>query len=211
MPILVDANRIEQGILNEYIKILKRPFEKAAQESGLFTKRIIKEELLNSPEYYAMIPGGSLYHEIGNPTIESDLNKIIDVIVNSVEIRFVGPMVSNGQIKAIFEIHAIRSDYSDILGLQESSFFTEKGRLLRWLDWILLRGDEEIIIGYMFVGGHEDRSRTNYGIMVPGFGASWGIEQYGGVAGDNWITRATDRLIPELIQTIELTFKRELG
>lgn len=208
MSVTINISQVASDLLRELIKVMGPLFIDAGKNSTQFVRDIIREELYNSPEYYAMIPGGELYHEIGNPEIESDLAKIIGTLIQNIEVIVKPPSLINNTIEASYEIRAIRSDFADILDLKESSFFTEKGRLLRWLSWMLLEGDNEIITGFMFIGGHEERSRTNYGIMVPGFGASWGIHQYGGVANDNWLTRASERILPELVREIENNFRK---
>jgi len=80
------------------------------------------------------------------------------------------------------------SDFSNLLGLASGYVTTEKGENLHWLDWLLMRGDSVILVGYQYeptlgVG------RSGGGIMVKS-GFFRVPPQYSGNPQNNFITRA---------------------
>lgn len=79
-------------------------------------------------------------------------------------------------------------DFNNLLGLSSGYITTEKGEDLHWLDWLLMRGDSVIIVGYEYeptlgIG------RSGGGIMIKP-GVFRVPPQYSGNPQDNFITRA---------------------
>ena len=216
MPIIVeDANSIKQKILGELREILSSKFVTAAELAEKKIKILVRDALRNAPEYLDMLPGGSLYGEIGNPNIEVDLEIIINLLVTHITLDAQLDYVSvDGQrLNASFLLNLIRDDFADILSLQAADFVTEKGSTLPWLRWLLLDGvGTRLIIGYEYLDyapkGHT--SRTNEGVMIHAKDSFWALPEHGGVRQDNWITRAMDSAKTVILDTIEREFINQL-
>lgn len=79
-------------------------------------------------------------------------------------------------------------DFGNLLGLSSGYVSTEKGEDLHWLDWLLMRGDSVVIVGYEYeptlgIG------RSGGGIMVKS-GSFRVPPQFSGNPQNNFITRA---------------------
>ena len=119
-------------------------------------------------------------------------------------------------IKGGFKIQMVRSNYAEVLRMAEAKQLATSKRaksnqtLMRWLDWLLLRGDKKIIIGYesLWRPGISG-SRTGLAIMFKSKGArSWNVPvQFSGTKENNFVTE----VLKEMEKDIILIFKRALG
>lgn len=212
--ILENIDQIEINILREIQQHLAPLFLLASIQAEKDIKILMRAALVSSPEYYALIPGGSLYGEVGNPNIEADLLTIIDLLIEHITLDSVlNPLeIKSKQISGQFVLNLIRDDFSDILGLSEASFLTEKGRLLPWLSWLLLEGGgHDLIIGWEYLEGNFKTSRTNEGIMIKEKGGGWRLSQYAGTQKDNWITRSMDKIKDIVESAVEAEFRKHLN
>lgn len=209
--IQVDEVEIKNGILSELIAHLFPLFQRASANSLIPVKRIIRDEIVSSNEYQQMLPGSRFYHELGIPDIEHRLNKVIDTILDSIEVKVVPPYLAGDNIYGTYSISILKRDFSDVLALSEAKFeYVSKrypmGHTLDWLSWILLSGSNNIILDFHFapVTGKE-QSRTGMGLMFKG--GSWGVQPFlGGTLADNFLTRAANRISYEVIKTLEKEF-----
>lgn len=209
---LENIGQLQQEILRELQNHIDPLFQSVSAKAELQVKKLVKNALTTAPEYYAMLPGGSLYSEIGNPNIEKDLGVIIDLLINKIELdsAFAPILSSSNTLSGSFELNLIDDNFGDILALNEASFTTEKGSVLPYLRWMLLDGvGAKLIINYKYLPytpkGHV--SRTHGGIMVHSKGF-WSLPAFAGTKGDNWITRSMDRIRDVVEITIENEFKK---
>jgi hypothetical protein len=78
-------------------------------------------------------------------------------------------------------------DFSNVLSLPQGHTIYEGGDL-HWLEWMLMRGDETIIVGYEY-NPRTGLGRTGLGNMIKG--RTFRVPpQYSGTADNNFITRA---------------------
>ncbi|MDA9779048.1 hypothetical protein N9D38_11445 [Rubripirellula sp.] len=87
------------------------------------------------------------------------------------------------------EFSFVRSDFSDLLSLSSSSFMTEKGKDIPWLNWLLTQGDRVVVADYRYIPA--DNGRSGYGIMIGG--KSFRVPpQFSGTPENNFVNRLFD-------------------
>lgn len=164
---------------------------------------IIIQSIVSQPEYDSLI-SGSLRSEFGIPDASSRISDILNTIRSGAGVVKKGPSVVGSRISGSIKFQMIRSDFQDLLSLGSSTFTTEKGSELKWLQWLLLEGDSVIISDNRFVSGPSKYSRTGSGIMQESSGAFWRVPpEFAGNIKNNWITRAIDDASSEINRAIE--------
>ena len=88
--------------------------------------------------------------------------------------------------------------YNDFSSFRDSlSYITDKGSNIEWFHWLTSLGDSVIVREFEVESGRSDQSRTGSKIMVKGGG--WRVPPlHSGKEGNNFITRATNQILPEL-------------
>lgn len=207
------ATFIKANINKEIVDKLNPLFIRAGNSAISKIQTAVFNALTSAPEYQALLPGGSLYNQIGNPDIESDLLTIINEILKHITIDSVFRAITANRNYLVghYSINIVRADFKDILAMPEATFMTEKGSLLKWLEWILLEGNNDIIIGFTYIDIFSPRSRTGKGLMVHSNNENWSVPEYQGTINSNWITIAMNTIEPILLQSIEDTFRNILN
>ena len=151
-------------------------------------KGLLSDAIKGQPEYSNIIYG-ELRYEFGLLSAFARLDAILNAIIQSVTVEIKNLKVRGSGFTGGLTINAVRSGYADILSLPESSFLTEKGVQLDWLEWLLLEGDSIIIGDYHFRRVNSPRSRTGGGLMIKG--GTWSVpSEFSGTIKNNFITRA---------------------
>lgn len=194
---LVENNStISKDILTALLPDVQAYFNSKIQEVQNIIPDIVVNSIMSEPEYSSIL-SGTLLHEFGLPDPSGRLTEIINAIKNSKNIQSRPPRISGGSIKGSFKFSMIKQDFSDLLSLGGASFVTEKGSVLNWLNWLLLEGDSVIITDYSYSVDGPGKSRTGLGVMVSG--GSWRVPpEFAGNIRNNWITRAIDKVMPEV-------------
>lgn len=235
---------IKLGELNDQ-EIIKGLNEEIAYAYDLEFDRLVKkikprlESLIrsniegvikNSFEYLALMPGGKLYGQIGNPKINSDVDTIIDFIKNYVNVEMIFNVEQGARVDIIGNLAiTILPDYATLISHHAAKFTTEKGQVLPWLRWLLLEGETNIVIGYYYVENTDRRksissfSRTGTGIMrkrgepksfkrhwsQPYSPKNWSVPpEFAGTENDNWFTRAFKGIEVEVALIVEREFNK---
>lgn len=156
------------------------------------------------PEIQALL-SRSLIGEIGT-TISSVtiVDSIIRTVCNSTSIKFV--KYNKNLTGGGFEINIQPLDFSNLLSLPEGHTIYKDGDL-HWLQWLLLRGDEIIVIGYEY-NPKTGIGRTKLGNMIKGKGFRI-PPQYSGTSNNNFITRSL--IGPDQEKDITKIFESILG
>lgn len=202
---------LKRELLRAVIEALQNTFERAINDAVRKIGDVVYTALTTAPEYNAMLPGGELYGEIGNPDIEKDLNIIINTLINNIGLdATIKPLTENGnEISGYLELDLLGGGYDKILSLREAWFITEKGVPLPWLDWMLLGRNTVMIRGWHFVDTAHDTSRTGFGWMK--WGGDFTLSNYAGTEDDNWITRSLTTIQDTLEKSIESEFSKTFG
>lgn len=186
---LTESNKaIERKILKAIADEANRRVIKNANSVEKDIRNFIPQWIMEQPEIQSLlgqgIPG-SLASQFGLRPGDSGraIDSIIDAVVNSVrtKVQKFSPDLRGG---VDFEIQPI--DFSNLLVLPEG-YVPYKDGSLHWLDWLLVRGDDVIVIGYEYVPSGDGRSGG--GTMKEG--TFWRVPpQYSGTTRNNFITRA---------------------
>lgn len=152
---------------------------------------VIRLALASSPEI-ASLQNGVLRAEFG---LDSDpTTQLIEEILSTLEFR---PLYAQKNRGGGIEILMQPSDYSNILG---KSFAQQAidGGTLPWLSWLLTLGDSIIITGFGVEFGSFKTSRTGEARMSSKMAPYKVNSAFSGTLNDNFITRAIDRVYPQI-------------
>lgn len=170
-------------------------------------EQIMRPRITLSPEWISL-QSGQLRADLGianpDPVLNQLLNDILDGIRVSVKKVHSGPSGLQGGL----EIHFLPVGHGELLNKPYAKFLTRKGYEIRWLDWLLTRGDAILVADYIvktnLTTGQKSRSRTRVAVMVRGSG--YRIPAYfSGTLSDNFLIRSFDdaKLRDELEDVIQ--------
>jgi hypothetical protein len=151
-------------------------------------KLLIPSWISNQPEISSLSSSDpqSLVGQFGI-TIDpsSIINSIISAVVNSCSVSIVpyDSKLKNGGI----EINIQPDNFANLIGLPQGHS-TYLGGDLHWLDWLLNRGDEIIVVGYQY-NPQTGLGRSKLGNMKSG-GSFRVPPQFSGTQDNNFITRS---------------------
>lgn len=159
-------------------------------------KNIVLENIRRQPEY-SSLKFGELRGMFGIANVAD-----VDVILSELEdmkIKIKKPSAGAQGIDARIEINMVRDGFAELLSSPAASFVSEKGYPVDWLEWLLLRGNDSVVVGYRYSPQVSPYSRTGQGIMVKGNSAIFRVPpEYAGTVDNNWITRGIDDAMPEI-------------
>jgi len=181
-----------------------------SQKSGEIIKRVqplIPGWVRSQPEMLSLLSSSSS-SLVGQFGIYKDTIQIVNLIANSiarattVKITRYNNSLKNGGI----ELNIQPKDFLNLLSLPEGHTFYEDGDL-HWLDWLLTRGDQIIVVGYEY-NPQTGLGRSKLGNMQEG--TSFRVPpQFSGTKNNNFITRALSGQIQE--NAITKIFQEVLG
>jgi hypothetical protein len=171
--------------------------------------RLVYELVQSSPEA-ASLKGGRLRGEMGLVDPDRAVAEISSAVAAAADIRQIpcvvrGGVVSSGGV----DVGLLRSNMSDALSAELSSFVSEGKFRIPWLSWLLKGGDRVLVSEYQFYPGNYPNSRTGMGIMrTPRgrskFSAGWSVPtEFSGTEGDNWLTRSLGKIIGPITTIVE--------
>lgn len=150
-------------------------------------KALIPSWIASQPEIISLKSSDStsLAGQFGlNKSPSSIVDNIIQSVVNATEIKFI-PYSKN--LKGGLELRFQPSTFANLLALPDGHTIYNGGDL-HWLDWLLKRGDNIIVVNYQY-NPRTGLGRSNLGNMIPG-GSFRVPPQFSGTDSDNFITRA---------------------
>lgn len=169
---------------------------------------IVIESIKNQPEYTSL-KSGILRHQFGLANVG-----VVDAILselNDIQVKIIKPNISGDSIEAKFVINMIKNNFADILSSSAASYVSEKGSTIEWLRWLLLEGNNSVVIGYRYIPKIDPRSRTGKGIMINSESSVYRVApEFAGTLDDNWITRGLDAALPEIENYMNNMVKRSL-
>lgn len=198
LSILESIADISKQVVQAFAKQVKDLFKKAEPKIEKDLRELISNAIRSQPEY-SSLKSGKLRYEFGLAD-SSVVDIIVDRFVQSIHVTANVVDTSKSSINAelIFSIIAER-DLADILSSSEASFVSEKGETIPWLEWLLLRGSEPIILTHRILIKPTNYSRTGQAIMIPTKSGSWRVPPaYVGTFENNWISRAISSIEPNI-------------
>jgi hypothetical protein len=201
---------IRNHILNQIKDYMSAAIVKSQPTINSKIIEILKEALKEEPEY-ASLMNGSLRLEFGIPDV-NQVNAVVNALAETTSIQQIPLKINNYGITGGFKLVAMKSDdMNGIIGsVMASVSDTERGYVLPWLEWLLLKGNEPIVRNYDVKIGPNPYSRTGMAIMIESK-KNWRVPpQFAGTISNNWTTRAIDRCSKSIQQIIEKTIEDNL-
>lgn len=169
---------------------------------------LIPSWINKQPEIQALL-SGELIGQFGITYSPSSIvSSIISAVVNSTSIKF--RKYNERLVGGGLEISIQPDDFNNLLALSIGhTIYKEISSSgdLHWLQWMLLRGNEIIVVGYQY-NPRTGLGRTGLGNMISGAGFRV-PPQYSGTKENNFITRSL--IGPEQEKDISSIFKNILG
>ena len=197
---------IKKNVLELLSQQIFTVFKKSAPKIESKIKILIKQALIQQPEYLSLTSGtGELRLNFGifdKATVDGAISDFIEastVNINPVKAGNIG--VNGGLVFKFIPATAV-SDAAE-----KYAIITEKGQALPWLSWLLYEGTSPIIKNYEIRLGPNPFSRTSGAIMVSSK-KNWRVPPtFAGTVTNNWITRAIENLDNDIFKIIEDAIK----
>ena len=190
--------------INQFKKFILQSISDNINKS-LFTKinsvekdisNIVIQSIKNQPEYTSL-KSGTLRNQLGIPNTAA-VDSVISAL-DDIQVKIIKPSVKGDGVEAKIVINMIKENYSEILSDNGASYTTEKGTQIEWLRWLLLEGNNSVIIGYRYMPIANPNSRTGKGIMAKFKSGIFRVPpEFAGTSGNNWITRGLDAALPQV-------------
>lgn len=186
-------NQIRNAILDELFAYFSTVIYAAApiiegKIQALFNGRLFNSELWDA------LQNQWLMGEVGLPFNDyySRLKCIADIWMSQIVCTAQVKKTSK-DIRGIFYIKMLDTDWAAVCADAASHVITDNGEDLPWLEWLLKRGDQPIILGYKVMAS--SRGRSKIAIMRKQTGANWHVSQFSGTEDDNEITKLLESII----------------
>lgn len=215
MDIFFKLIESEKSIKDKILLAIKDHFDpifkktEASIQPKLYS--IIVQALNSEPEYNSLV-SGQLKYELGVPDAAQRLSKIYDFWAKNSVIKSNTISINRSGLSGGFSINMIKSDFSDILSLSESSVVDDiSGSVIPWIKWLLLDGNKILVRNYKVRMGSNDRSRTGYAIMVTSEKENWRVPaEFAGTINNNWITRSLQKIDDTILNTLQTELEKHL-
>lgn len=188
LKLLESVDQIESNILSalsdQFNASMKSKKNRMLQE----IKTLIPSWISSQPEMQSLLSNdpSSLIGQFGITSSPiSIVNAIVSSVVNSTNIVIIpyDKKLKGGGI----ELNIQPDNFSNLLGLSQGHSVYQDGDL-HWLDWLLNRGDETIVVGYQY-NPQTGLGRSKLGNMKNG-GFFRVPPEFSGTEQNNFITRA---------------------
>ena len=205
IKLLESDKQIQQKIYKALAYKINQAIKKNREKITTTFKTSIKSWVGQQPEIASLLATGamgSLNAHFGLPVGDSDysVKAIIAAVSDSLRVN-IKPLDRN--LKGNIEFNFQQSDFLNLLGLSEGHVRTIIGADLHWLDWLLLKGDTIVVVGYHYTPGNTGRSGG--GIMD--IGGAWRVPpRFSGSADNNFITRSFQGREKEITRILEGLF-----
>jgi hypothetical protein len=205
LKLLESVDQIESNILSalsvQFNASMKSKKNKILQD----VKTLIPSWISSQPEMQSLLSSDplSLIGQFGITTSPTSIvSSIISSVVNSTNISIMSydKKLNGGGI----ELNIQPDNFANLLGLSQGHSVYQDGNL-HWLDWLLNRGDEVIVVGYQY-NPQTGLGRSKLGNMKNG-GSFRVPPEFSGTAQNNFITRALigsnqEKQISKIFETV---------
>lgn len=194
--VLGNVNNFKKFILDSIKDRLNTKIFSRVKDTQSIIRNMILESIRNQPEY-SSLKAGELRHALGvqNPaTVDAILS-----VLESMDIKIKKPTSTGSSVDAKITINMVQDGFADLLSSSAASYVSENGFTVNWLEWLLLRGNDSVVVGYRYFPKVSERSRTGLGLMIEGESAMFRVpSEYAGTVDNNWITRGIDEALPKI-------------
>ena len=209
LKLITPKGKIEKDMLvaiNRHISknLSSRAISKRIESKG---KELLRETFHKSNTVRSLLQG-ELRGEIGLPSSQDGaVDLILNAVAGTIEVTAGKPKIIASKIRMKIIVNAVPIELKDFSSL--GTYTTEKGTEIPWFEWLTSLGDRIIVREYETEAGHPKTSRTGDKIMVKGRG--WRVPpEHAGSEGNNFITKASEQVLPELGKFIINEIKRSL-
>jgi len=172
----------------------RRLFSKLSSAENTISNIVIAS-IKAQPEYLSL-KSGELRNKFGIQNT-SEIDNVL-AMFNDINTDIDKARISGGEVTANITINMIKDDFAS-LSSGMAAYTSEGGSQIDWLDWLLYKGNNSVVIGYKYLPVVSPKSRTGKGIMVKGEGNIFRVPpQFAGTSDDNWITRGVDAALPQI-------------
>ena len=172
----------------------RRLFSKLSSAENTISNMVIAS-IKAQPEY-SSLKNGELRNKFGIQNT-SEIDNVL-AMFNDINTDIDKARISGGEVTANITINMIKDDFAS-LSSGMAAYTSEGGSQIDWLDWLLYKGNNSVVIGYKYLPVVSPKSRTGKGIMVKGEGNIVRVPpQFAGTSDDNWITRGVDAALPQI-------------
>jgi hypothetical protein len=204
LKLITSVKQIERKINSSAIEHVYSRLNRLPAKISVRAKDLIRSTLNQSSAATSLI-SGRLREEMGIVDASSELQQIFQAITQTVNVTISPPSTRGMKIR----LTAVPFNLDSIIG-GAGSYVTDNGAVIPWFQWLTAAGDRIIVRDYDVEGGHSARSRTGDMIMRKGK-KGWRVPpEFAGSPGNNFVTRATDLILPELGNYIQNTVKSML-
>jgi hypothetical protein len=195
-------NEITVKILTELKKQLDKRFNKAIPKIKTSVQSLVKEALINEPEYISL-KTGTLRAEFGIEFPEN-VDRVIDALVNTIDVTINPIQTNKNRLTGGFFLTMIKKDdMSGVIYTDIASVIDKKGYILPWLEWLLLKNNKILVNEYSVEYNTNVRSRSGMAIMVESKN-NWRVPpEFAGSINNNWITRSLEKIDSQIIDIIK--------
>jgi hypothetical protein len=196
------AKKINQAIALKLNEIISKKSAEIIKKVQVLIRFAIKSQ----PEMLSLASpnSNSLIGQFGISNTSSIVENITEAIANSVTIK-ITPYNRNLKGGGL-ELNIQPTDFTNLLSLPDGHTIYENGDL-HWLDWLLNRGNEVIVVGYEY-NPQTGLGRSKLGNMKQG-GSFRVPPEFSGTKNNNFITRAL--VNKEQENAIAKIFQQALG
>jgi len=194
IKLLESNNAIAKKIHQSLARIFNANLPRQAENILKQIRPLVTSALMSSNEIQSL-SSGTLRIDFGLTSDPS--GAIVNAIVNSLDINMQRVTASAANIKGGLSITMQPTNYNNLFSLPVAEQMTEKGISLPWLQWLLTLG-QQIIVADFGVRYSPGKGRTGGGSMSIESRPFKINSQYAGTVEDNFITRAIDRVAPQI-------------
>ena len=193
-------NKVNKAIADLANKIISRSLGSIISS----VKSLIPTWIVAQPEIQSLLSNdpSSLAGQFGIPGNKPMIvNKIIKSVMDATETKFIK---YSSNLSGGLELRFQPATFANLLGLPEGHV-AYNGTNLHWLDWLLKRGDNIIVVNYQY-NPQTGFGRSGLGNMVGG-GSFRVPPEFSGTDDNNFITRAfigqtQEKQISQIIENI---------
>ena len=199
----INQQELKRELEKEIKRVVYQSIPKVENELNQKLPAVLKKHLSSNVQPIT----GNDYYALGVPTINDDLQTIIDAASKSFKVK-----VTPANLLKI-EIGVLEKTHAELLALPEAVFqySSRSGSgILQWLKWILLEGNSPVVDGFEVNYTNSRYSRTGGALMQRG--SFFRVpENLQGVAGDNILTTALIGIENELETLVKQVLNKRLG
>jgi hypothetical protein len=189
IKILENDREIERRILQAAAIDINKTIQKNTVKAKMLLRRLIPTWIRVQPEIASLLAEGdslslnAQFGLVGGQGVRV-LDDIAEAVIQATDVKI---LKVDNKLRGGLNIEIQPTDFNNIIS-SASSIINYPFARLNFLEWLMLKGDTTIVVGYKYEP-KSDSGRSEGGIMVRQ--GAWRVPpQFSGTAENNFITRA---------------------